>query len=176
MINLLPAYRQKKLRREEMSKIAAIIGIVFFAAFLAFILMMALIHIDYSEKLKKAEINLEGKKQEMEIFAVDEIESQIARNNSLISKINEFYEKQVKITKIFLQIAEAMPLGLTISRFTYVSSKIMIEGYAPDRNALAVFKNNLENQSGFFEVNFPSENWLAPQNINFNVNFKYVRQ
>jgi len=175
MINLLPQSCQNKLRKEEISKIAAILGIVGVAALLVFILMLALVRSYYYAQLKSAQIVFAEKEREMEIFNVKETEALIVRDSGSISKVSDFFANQIKITGIFLQTAAALPQGVFLSGFSYSSGKVELNGFAPDRNSLVVFKNNLEACPDFADVVFPSENWLAAQDIDFKVNFNYAK-
>ncbi len=174
MINLLPQSRQNAIKQEEASKIAAIIGIIIAAAFLVFVLMLVLIKIFYQYRLRAAEIMLAEKETMMQIQDVALIENKIAANNILISKIDNSYGSRPKITVIFSQMAECLPAQIFLSRFNFGPNRANLEGFAPNRDILALFKNNLERRTDFADVFFPASNWLASRDIEFNVSFEYV--
>jgi len=173
MINLLPKQWQDKLREEKIFKEVVTLGIIAVAASLVLVLSLWLVLIFYSNDLKYAQIALAGKGQQMAIFNIESAEKEIIFDNSLVSKLDEFYKKQVKITDIFLKAAGSLPEGVTLSSFGYSSGSVSLEGFSPDRDSLVVFKANLEKQSGFKKVTFPPENWLTSKNINFTASFKY---
>lgn len=175
MINLLPQYWQKKLQEEEMSKIAAILGIVAVLSLVAFILMLALVRVYYYVQFQYGQIIVEEKEQEMKMLKVAEIEEQVASSGGLATKVGEFYENQTKTTEIFAQVAAALPSGVGLSRFEYSFPKVGLEGYSPNRDLLVEFRNNLEGRPDFKKINFPPESWLTAQNIEFSVNFEYAK-
>lgn len=171
MINLLPQDRQDALRRRDWSKIAAAIGILVCAGLAAFVLMLLAVKNFYQSKLNSEQIAIDAKKNEMEIFNVDAIDKQVSYNNKLIGEISDFYARQVKINSIIDKIAVSMPPSLSLYKLVYYSDKVELAGYAPERDSLVRFKNNLEACPEFININFPSSNWLAAKDINFTVNF-----
>jgi Tfp pilus assembly protein PilN len=175
MINLLPQARQKKIQLEEMAKIAAILGMVVIAALLVFALMLLLVKNFYAVQSESVAIALAEKEREMEIYGVKKIEDRIGENNKLVSRVSDFSARQIKITDIFSQTAAALPPGVYLFEFGYDSSRVNLEGFAPDRAALVVLKNNLEKRADFSKVVFPSETWMKAMNINFSVNFSYAK-
>jgi hypothetical protein len=100
MINLLPQYWQNKLRQEEMSKIAAILGIVAVFSLVLFIFMLALVRVFYYAQLESGLVVLAEKERQMAIFNVEEIEKQAVDRGNLASKIADFYAKQIKVTEV----------------------------------------------------------------------------
>ncbi|UMX48068.1 MAG: hypothetical protein L7H18_00800 [Candidatus Nealsonbacteria bacterium DGGOD1a] len=175
MINLLPQYWQNKLRQEEMSKIAAILGIVAVFSLVLFIFMLALVRVFYYAQLESGLVVLAEKERQMAIFNVEEIEKQAVDRGNLASKIADFYAKQIKVTEVFTKVAATLPPGVVLSKFGYVSPSVYLEGYSPDRAALVIFKENLEKQADFKKMVFPPENWLTARDIKFGVNFEYAK-
>ena len=45
-------------------------------------------------------------------------------------------------------------------------------GFSPTRDLLLQLKANLEKEESFYEINFPSSNWVKSESINFLVSFK----
>ena len=175
MVNLLPQYWQKKLNDEETVKTITIIGTVVVAALLAFILMLLLVRVSYSTELKAGEIAILEKEGQMKIFEVEPTEKNIIHDGDLISKVDDFYKEQTKVTDIFSQVVESLPPGAYLSVFSYSLNKIDLNGFAPEREQLVVFKSNLEKRPSFAKIVFPPENWLRAQDINFRVSFEYVK-
>lgn len=174
MINLLPSYWQKKLDEEEFFGAVIILGIVIAAASLSFILMLLLARVYFSIELKEAQIVLDEKKKEMEIYGIAAAENNISSYNKFILKAKEFYNNQVLITEIIKLITGILPDGITLSEFGISSDNVInLSGFSRDRNSLILFKSNLEKESSFSNVIFPPENWLMAQDIIFDINLKY---
>ncbi len=172
-INLLPPARQIKLRLEEKFRMLATIELVFLAVLASFCFLLALVALFYREQVRAADDLLIEKEDQAAIFSVEEIEKKIAAGNKLVAMIGGFAAGQAKVTKAAARVEAALPPGVYLTRLVYFSGKMNLEGYAPNRDMLAEFKRNLESQPGFSNLVFPADNWLAGENIDFNVNFEY---
>jgi hypothetical protein len=53
---------------------------------------------------------------------------------------------------------------------------IVISGFAADREILFKFKEKIEEEKNFKDIDFPLSNLVSPVNINFSLGFKVVSQ
>jgi Tfp pilus assembly protein PilN len=167
MMNLLPQTWQAKLREEEIFKTVSILGIVAVCAALSFALMLLLVKNYYSVRISFLEAAAAEKEQEANIFDVKDQAGEAADFAAQISRVGDFYDSQVKVTGLFARISDALPEGVKLIDFSYSDNSVGIKGIAADRDRLVVFKKNLEAVEEFSKVDFPPDNWLKSEDINF---------
>ena len=168
MVNLLPHYWQKKIKEEEILKAVSIIGIVVALATVSFALMLLSVKFYYSAGAEALKIEVDEKEREIAIFKIASEERKMADIGSSISIIGDFYNRQTRITGLLAEISELTPAAVNLESFSYQPGSVEIKGFAVDRDALLLFKNNLENRPDFENVVFPQDSWLKAKDIEFN--------
>lgn len=174
MINLLPPQFKTELMREEKWKLVLILGMLFFFFLISFILILFAV-----------KIYIQGQVEFLKILAVSEerflqegenklLFEKISLVNQSLSKLNNFYKNQMNSTSLFEKISETLPPGIYLTDFSWQKEdfKISLSGKAKNREALFEFKNNLENQKDFKEINLPLESWRKPRDIDFRATFQ----
>jgi len=77
--------------------------------------------------------------------------------------------------------AVALPDGVYLTGFDFAipaikgkeKPRIAINGFSPDRETLLIFQSNLKNEKRFSEIYFSPESWIEPENVKFNVTFRF---
>lgn len=182
MINLLPSEEKKNLIGEENWKLTIILGILILASLICFSLILFSIKIFISGEIgvQKTFLNLEEK--EFKNSQIQTIEKKIIISNEKLSRLDYFYKNQVNLTEILEKISGTLPpethlisLGfnpLVDSKEEKYLAQISLSGFSSTREVLLRFKENLEKEEGFSEINFRPADWLEKTNINFLVIFK----
>lgn len=180
MINLLPSQQKEELFQEEKLKLVLIFGMIFIVFLLSLILIFLSIKISISRDLEIQKMFLEEKEKEISLNR--ELEEKIKNSNLALSKLNSFYQSQLNLTGILEKISATLPSGTYLTNLNLIRAKeksavlILLSGFSPNREVLLSFKENLENEKDFFEIDFPPENWVKPTDINFNVTFKLIKK
>lgn len=174
MINLLPPQQKEELLEEEKLKLVLILGIVVLAFLISLTLILLSIKTSLSADLEIQKIYFEQRKKELESPGIQELEEKIKNYNLTLSKLETFYQKQLDLTSILEEISQTLPEGtyLTTFNFNPQTSQISLTGFAPNREILLQFKENLEKTKGLKEINFPASNWIEPTDINFSVTLR----
>lgn len=176
MINLLPLQQKKEILEQQRLRLILILGIVFLSFFISLFLVLFLVKGYISADLDTQKIITEERKKE--ILLNQELEKGITESNTLLSDLNSFYEKNLDITKVLEKINETLPLGTYLKSYSLGFAKrevgktanISLTGYCKDRDTLVKFKESLEGEELFTEVNFSTESWVDP--TEFMVNFR----
>jgi Tfp pilus assembly protein PilN len=175
MINLLPPVEKEELLLRERQNLILILGILLLLFLVSLSLILFSIKISLAGDLEIQKITL--KELEKEVFSSQGLEEKIKNSNQLLFNLHSFYQNQFSLTQILEKISGLLPPGvyLTNVNFTHPQKEkgfqVSLSGFCPDRETLISFKKNLEMEKNFSEIYFPPENWLKPNDINFNVTF-----
>jgi len=174
MINLLPPQQKEELLEEERLKLVLILGIVILAFLASLTLILFSIKTSLLADLKTQEIYFEQRKKEMESPEIRELEEKIKNYNSILSKLETFYQGQIDLTSILEKISKTLPEGiyLTSLNFNPQTFQVSLNGFSPDRQRLLQFNENLEKTADLKEIYFPAANLLQLTDIDFSVSFK----
>lgn len=172
MINLLPPKQKEELTKDEIYKMAMILGMVICVSLISLVLMLVAVRWYYLGQLYEKTAAADELLLRLKMLKVEEGEKKIMDYNALFSGMAKFYEKQQITSDIFDKLAESMPEGSHLTNFNFNEGKISVSGYCPDREKLVVFKNKLESQEDFENIYFSPSNWIKQKDINFNVSFE----
>lgn len=169
MINLLPSQYKEELLTEETKKLILILGSLIFLFLLSLILILFSIKIYLASQLESQKIFLDLAKKERESTEAEELENKIESFNQKLSRLDNFYEKQIRPTEILDTIFKKIPLGIYLTNISYSKdpSQIFLSGFSPSRETLFQFDKNLKEEFGEKNVKFPEKNWIQPTNIDF---------
>ena len=179
MINLLPPSYKKELKREEHWRIVLNLEIFLFAFLIS--LALILLAFKYScqglEEANQILVNSERKVIELEkerqvLLGMEGLGERAQGINQNLSGLVSFFRQQNDLTLIIQDLAGLLPKDSYLTGFSFKNqdSMVNLSGFCPDRDSLYQLKNNLEGKEGFQDLDFPSSNWLNPNN--FNISFK----
>lgn len=180
MINLLPPEEKIALIREEQLKLVLILGIVFLSALLSLILILFSIKIYISGQTNSEKIIFNQEEKKFKSAEFQKLQEEIILTNKTLSDLNSFYQNQINFTEILEKISGILPSGVYLTTLSLSSSgsgilDCSVSGFAPTREVLLDFKDNLESIEIFKEFYFPLTNLVKSTNIDFNLSFKITR-
>ena len=103
-----------------------------------------------------------------------DLEKKINNANATFSELSLFYKNGGSLVDILTKISRALPQGIYLTSINANPSltQFSLTGFSKTREILLILKGNLEKETSFAEIYFPPENWVAPIDVNFVVNFK----
>jgi hypothetical protein len=176
MINLIPIEEKKEIRKDFYYRFLTTLFIMF--SFLIFILLVLISPTYLTSYEKKISNNEKLKNQKNEVIpeidqkAVESIKTLDARLALLLeARKNKYVFSQKVISEIIFQ---KVP-GIKIDSFFYQNDpvdnkKVTITGIAQNREQLLLFRQALENDSSFKNVDLPISNFVKGRDIKFNLN------
>lgn len=185
MINLLPSQEKEVLAQEENWKLILVLGIIFLASVLSLSLILFSIKIYTSNQTEIQKSALLQKEKELNTPQNRDLERKSAFLNQKLAMLDSFYKREVSLTDLLDKISKMMPDGMFFTSFSYTSASapnpdflgnIVISGFAADREILFKFKEKIEEEKNFKDIDFPLSNLVSPVNINFSLGFKVVSQ
>ncbi len=189
MINLLPEKEKRALSIEQTWR-KVLLCLVFSLVFLAFLILIlfCLRTYIYSEANSLKDIVLE-KEAELGASEFQGFKKTIEGANQNFSKTKKFWQDQIFITPVFEKLSALIPETIYFTSFSFkkifqekkidgrkeeeIFAEIYISGWAQNRESLFLFKNNLEREESFQEVNFSLESWVQSTNINFSLSLRF---
>lgn len=176
MINLIPIKEKKEIRKDFYYRFLTVFFVML--GFLVFVFLVAILpaYIISFEKKVSTSKNLEIQKNKVmpEIdqkaqIAIKDLNARLA----LLEKArkNKYVFSEKVINEIILQKVS----GIKINRFFYQNNslegrKVNITGIAQNREQLLLFRQALEEDSLFKNVDLPISNFVKGNNIEFNLN------
>lgn len=180
MINLLPPQQKEEIREEEKLKMILIFGILLLSLSISFCLILSLVKISISTQIETKKISFNQEEKEFQGTKDQELEEKIKSLNATLLKLDAFYGRQFDLTQTLEEISGLLPSDAYLTNLSFnpirdggkLRARIFLSGFAKSREILLSFRENLENDKNFSEIDFPPENWVKPADINFSVNFK----
>lgn len=174
MINLLPQEEKELLREERVIRqiiILAMAGLVFFAG--ASLALLA-IKIYLGGQITSHRIILASKEEELAALESQAIEKEIRSFNGLLTRTDSFYSEQPFLNDYLIELYRAFSSGLYLTNLSYQeeNGQISFSGYAPTREALLIFKENLGKSDYWQEIFFPVQTWLKSKDIFFSASLQ----
>ena len=177
MINLLPPQKKEELKLEENFKLVLILGSLFLISLFCFALILFSIKIFISGNIEVQKILYNQAEKEFRSSQLQILQEKIIQSNEKLNRLDSFYKRQFSFIKTSEIISKNLPPGIyltSLSVYPKAEEGVIcnLVGFSPTRSILLQFKANLEKEENFYEINFPSSNWVEPENINFSVSFK----
>ena len=179
MINLLPEGEKQAILKRRRLKLF----LIFETAVLLFLVSSALAFLSIRIYLA-GEIDIQRgviaqRKNEVGIQAITDFQKQITDLNLKFKNVKSFYQRQVDLAEVLQKISTILPCFFYFTSLSFiqdpVAPRINIVGFSRTRDALLLFKRDLESGSDFQKVNFPPTTWVSPANIDFSLNLEVKR-
>lgn len=177
MINLLPKEQKSEISVLRKLVLISIWEILIICFFVSLILIFLLVKVFIESEIKVNEIL--AKEKEKEISSNRALEEKIENFNLSLSQIYSFYQDQTIFSEILDQIFQKIPEGIYLTNLNISLQEktldVSLTGFSPSRELLLSFKENLEKDKKFSNIDFPLETWTKRENISFIVTFKIIR-
>ncbi len=89
--------------------------------------------------------------------------------NLYINTLVKIQEKNIDWTKLIIQLSKLVPEGVNLDSINIQPEKMLITGFAFDRENLKKFQEDLEKNELFLNVEIPLNDLIKRNNINFNL-------
>ena len=179
MINLLPPAEKELILSDFRKRLTIILWslVLFFIFCLILVLLSIKFYIQGQAESQK--VIFEQAEDLFKQSGAQQLQGEINLVNNKLEWLDNFYGERIYIIDILEKISNIMPEGLSLTNFSSFNQKkdgenilkVSISGFALSRELLFNFKENLEKDNIFENVDFPSANWVKPNNIDFTVSF-----
>lgn len=176
-INLIPPYRKEEIIQTGRLKLIAkleLVSSVILVIFLFFLLFLNYI-IEINLKMV-SDINLNFGSGGGRYEKVQELEGMFKEFNSRTEDVLNLKESQLYWTELFLRLNNIVFEGVDIGSVATKNYSVFLAGKAGNRDTLIKFKEQLERDNCFYEVNLPFSNLVAKDDIDFQIDFKIKKE
>ena len=176
-LNLIPPQKKEEIAMASRFKVFLKWGSEFFIIFAVFMAM--LVSINYI-----LEINLsfvsgssnESEKSNNQYAEIKKYDAEIKNMNSRILEIEKIQKGQLRWSAFFQKLNSQVPGGIELENLATKSYAISLAGRAQARNELISFKENLEKEECFTDINLPLSNLVSKENIAFQIDFRIKQE
>ena len=176
MINLLPPQDKEELHKEELFRLALILGLLLVMFLICLSLALLSIRVYVSGEIQAQRILVEAQREqggELRLEHVREL-------NSDIAGISSFYASRVLLSDVIERISAVSTPNVYITSFDYTpisqrggkNASIALKGFASQTEDLLALRTNLEQVGLFKNFYFPPSNWIRAADINFSFEFE----
>lgn len=182
MINLLPPEEKEKNTAGKKRKVLIIFW--FYGFFFLGVFLTVLFFVDNYIKndTEISKIMLQSAEKGFEGEGIKDIQVKISEANKVILKVSGFYKSKIYFSDVIDKISKIMPEGVYLNNLSAVFDKgddkgsgpffkFSLSGFVAKRDSLFELKKNLEADSYFENIDFPTSNWVKPEDINFFISF-----
>ena len=176
MINLIPIEEKKQIRKDFYNRFLVVFFIML--SVLVVILLIIVLPYYFISLEKKISTNKELDAQKNEIMPEIDQKALVSIKDldAKLSLLNEARKNDYTFSqKVINEIVSQKIYGIKINKFFYENNslegkKVNITGIAQSREQLLLFRQNLESDLMFKDVNLPISNFVKGRNIEFNLN------
>lgn len=170
-LNLIPSVKKEEIKKAYYVRLVLKWGFELLLIFVVFAGM--LISINYILKItlnSNAQSALE--KNNDQYKEIRKYDQEIQGINSQINEIEKIQKGQVHWFKFFERINGQFSDKIEIKKIITSNYAVLLSGRANNRDNLIQFKDNLEKESCFSEINLPLSNLVEKENVEFQIDFK----
>ena len=171
-LNLLPEERKNKIKRKKF--IHLIVGQWIRLSFMAliFVAVLASFNLVLNTKLKALKTTRgleESQKEFQKISQYEKTFKQVNKQSAFISNIQagHFYWSEA-----LSRLEKAVSDKISLTKLSAENNQLSLSGKAKTRDDLVKFKNTINDFDCFDSVEVPVSNFIAKENINFQMNIK----
>jgi len=172
-LNLIPAYRKEEINQSR--RFGYVLKWEIQMTFILVFLIFMLVALNYTVKTNLQVVVDEnmnhsgnvGKYEEMKSY-----DSLVKNTNAKVFEIDKIQSDQLYWSKFFMRIDRGNLNGLTMDSMVSKDFLVTIAGKAETRDNLISFKEALEKEDCFSEINLPLSNLVSKENVEFKIELK----
>lgn len=176
-LNLVPPERKEELKKIYKLRMVIRWEVQLAAIFVLLILALVSINAIVKINLSIAQNNLDMIDKNSEQYqAIEDYDKEIKGVVSTTGNISSVQSAQLYWSKFLTRLDEKVITGIALSKLETNNYVVSLSGKADMRDNLIAFKENIERDSCFSDVNFPLSNLVSPGNIEFQMDFKTKKE
>ncbi len=171
MINLLPPQYKQKIKEAKKIRIAFNFGLLVIICLIIFWLSLVLIN-SRIDDMKEVQILLVDT-EKTKIKQLDEIKGKINTINGMISEMNAFYNSQMAVSDILIQLSNVLNREAELNNFSFNKGdgKVVMSGTVKTLKGLNDLKDILNSQNNFRNINLVIPSYIPKEDISFKADF-----
>lgn len=167
-LNLIPPYRREEIKKAKRFRTALKWELELAAILAVFIPILFSINYILQINLSLAENNaVENGKNSSQLREIEKYDAAIKDVNTRISELGKIQAGQLRWMNFFEKLNANVPDKIALNGIAGKGYAVSLSGRAADRDVLIAFREKLEQDECFSEINFPLSNLVAKENLDF---------
>jgi len=182
MINLLPPKEKKKLLARKIEKLIVIWGTIILVFLGSLGLVFGLVKSYIYRQVETEKSYLKQVQERHESSDIPQFKKIVEDYNEKFTELDKFYNNQVYFIDVLEKVLE---FKSSVMYFDNISIRkketdagnrvtVIISGFSEEREKLTQFKEKLQQDKRFKEIQFSPLSWARPTDVDFHVTFKVI--
>jgi Tfp pilus assembly protein PilN len=174
-LNLTPPSKKEEIRKAELLSQVFKWETELLGIFLVFIAM--LVSINYILKVTvSSEVPLTLLNNSEQYREIEKYDIESKDMNKTISQIDKIQKGQLNWYNFFEKINDQFSDTIEIKKIETSDYSVLLTGKAKNRDNLITFKENMERENCFSEVNLPLSSLVSKEDVEFQIDFKIKKE
>ena len=188
----MPEKEKRELQVEEIGRKLSLVFLFILMFLLVLIFIVLALKIYILSQAKYSQDILKSREETLRSSQFLNFKQTIEKTNQNLSKIKNFYDKEISLTSILEKLSVLTPSTIYFTNLSFrkifqevkdketgkkeleILAEIHLSGYAKNREDLFFFKKDLEEEDKFEDVFFSPASWVIPNDIDFSLSFKFI--
>lgn len=172
-LNLIPPSRKEEIAKNNNFKLAIRIEILLTIIFVIFLAVLFFFQYIINLNLSSLAAAYEKNENLPKYNKIKDYDGQFEQVNSLTGEVLSVKRSQLYWTILFIKLNGVVFSGITINSLSTQDYLITLKGTAKSRSDLILFKEKLDNEQCFSNVDLPISDLVNKDNVNFQINFLF---
>lgn len=175
-INLIPPYRKEEIEKSRKLKLAWKFESGSFFILLIFLATVFSFNYVLDANLKLLSRYLEIKNRGEQFQEIIRLRDFFKKANANVAEAEKLEKDQLYWSRLFLKLSELSPAGIEVKKVAARNYLVNLSGRANTRENLIAFKEKIEKNECFSEINFPLSNLETKEGADFLMSFKVKKE
>jgi len=171
-INLIPPYRKEEIKEAKKLKLVLRLELGISMVILVFFSFLFGLSYILEMNYKIISKNPESEKNQGQYEKISNYEKEFENVNLEALDILSLEKDQLYWSNILLEMSGSVFSGIDITGLSTKDYAVFLSGKADSRDNLMKFKEKLESNRCFYEINLPLSNLVSKDNIDFQMDLK----
>lgn len=174
-LNLIPEQKKEEINQANLFRLILKWQVELFGIIMIFTAM--LLSINYILKFTLAsDVQAEAAKSETQYKEMENYDLEIREINTRTSQIEKIQKGQLDWFNFFKKINDQFSSSIEIKKIATLNYQVLLSGKANNRDNLISFKENMEKENCFSDVNLPLSNLVERNDVEFQIDFKIKKE
>jgi hypothetical protein len=171
-INLIPPYRKEEITKSKRLKLVMRIGMAIFSIAVLFFSFLfgvyKILEINYLVVSDFQKSSADKDKYER----IKQLDGEFQKINIQMADLISIKEDQFYWSNMFIRLSHLVIPGVSLDNVATKDYAVFLVGKANNRDNLILFKEKLEREECFSDINLPLSNLVSKEDIDFQIDFK----
>jgi Tfp pilus assembly protein PilN len=171
-INIIPDYKKEEISQTKRLWSVLKLGLVLVFISIVFLLFLLGLNKTLDLNLQSVALGQETGKDKEQYDKIRTLDEKFSGINSDVNEVMSIKRDQLYWSKLFILMKDKVPGGVELTGLINKDYNVSLSGKADNRDSLISFKESLEKEDCFSDINLPLSNLVERDNIVFQMDFQ----